>query len=224
MRKVKMVQFNKTGRRLRYRLLRAQNNLAPYPQKREDGGTTSTVLSHLQTLHEKTEKELSAMKERLLRAHADMDNLRKRTAKDKEDIRNFANENLISALLPILDNFDHAWKAAEMAPDFQQFRQGIYLIYQQLMKVLTETGLDTIEALGQPFDPKFHEAVSTDKKENTPDNQITDIIRKGYIFKKRVIRPTLVRVNKIAEKAQGSHPNAIRPNPLIQGEPLAPND
>ena len=68
------------------------------------------------------------MKERLLRAHADMDNLRKRTAKDKEDIRNFANENLICALLPILDNFDHAWKAAEMAPDFQQFRQGIYLI------------------------------------------------------------------------------------------------
>lgn len=219
-----MEKFAKSGRRFRYRLRRAQHELAPFPQQPEEGGASPAVLNHLKTLHEKTEKELAAMKERLLRAHADMDNLRKRTAKDKEEARNFANENLICALLPILDNFDHAWKAAETTPDFQTFHHGVSLIYQQLMKVLAEAGLDSIEALGQPFDPKFHEAISTDSKEDVPDNQVTDIMRKGYTFKKRVVRPTLVRVNKIAEKAEVSHPSAIRPNPLIQGEPLKPNE
>ena len=208
-------------RRMKYRLRRAFYHLTPYPPSgAAEQGLSPNVLDHLKKIRDREMEEMHSLKDRLLRAHADMDNLRKRLAREKQDIIKFANENLICALLPILDNFDHAWKAAESSPNFASFHQGISLIYQLMQKVLNEAGLETINALGQSFDPKIHEAISAEYKEDVPENQIVNTIRKGYLLKGRLIRPALVRVNKKPEQNETPRPSALKPNPLIKAEPL----
>lgn len=176
---------------------------------------SKAVFDNLKSLHE---KEVGQLKERLIRCHADMDNLRKRTSKEREEIVKFANETLISNMLPILDNFEHAWKASEQSEDFESFRKGIQMIYQQLMSVLTDSGLEKIQAKGEQFDPRFHHAVATDWKEDIDENRVIDVMREGFLYQGRVIRPAMVRVNKKPEKSEGV---SMKPNPNIQPEPLS---
>src|SRR5882672_1617341 len=101
--------------------------------------------------------------ERLLRTTADLDNFKKRAAREKQDAIKFANEGLLQKLIPVLDNFDMALSAAQntQQPDaVQSLQTGINMICQQLKSALVETGLEEVDAAGKPFDPNLHEAVS----------------------------------------------------------------
>jgi len=207
--------------RQKYRLRRARYQMELPPQQERKDTVSGAILENLKRIREREIKEAQSFKDMLLRAHADMENLRKRTAREREETIRFANENLICSLLPVLDNFDHAWKTTESSQDLQTFQKGINLIYQQLMKVLGEAGLEGIDEVDTPFDPKNHEAITTEYHEDKPENYVTHIIRKGYRMKGRLIRPALVKVNKKPEKAETPHHGTLRPNPKIKGEPLA---
>jgi molecular chaperone GrpE len=137
--------------------------------------------------------------ERLLRTTADTDNFKKRAAREKEEAVKFANESLIKKLVPVVDNFDMALAATNQAGDAnaaQSLQTGVAMIQQQLKSLLTEAGLQEIDAAGKPFDPNWHEAVSEQETAEVPEGRVLQQLRKGYKLRDRLIRPATVIVAK----------------------------
>jgi len=134
--------------------------------------------------------------ERLVRTSADFDNFKKRAAREKQDAIRYANEALLEKLVPVLDNFDAALSAVQTTPSGagQSVQAGVAMIFQQLKKVLTESGLEEVDANGQKFDPNLHEAVSQQEAANVPEDQVLQQLRKGYKLRDRLLRPATVVV------------------------------
>ena len=136
--------------------------------------------------------------ERLLRTTADFDNFKKRAAREKIESAQYATFSLLQKVLPVLDNFEMALAAAQSAKDdkLTSLQAGVQMIQQQLKSVLTETGLEEINATGQVFDPNFHEAVSEQESADVAEGNVLQQLRKGYKFKDRLLRPATVIVAK----------------------------
>ncbi|HEX3989059.1 MAG TPA: nucleotide exchange factor GrpE [Verrucomicrobiae bacterium] len=137
--------------------------------------------------------------DRLLRQTADFDNYKKRAARERQDSISYANESLLTKLLPVLDAFEMALAAAANAGEpaaAHSLQAGIVMISNQLKSVLAESGLEEINAGGKPFDPNLHEAVSEEATNEVPDGHVVRQIRKGYRFRNRLIRPAGVVVAK----------------------------
>jgi len=136
--------------------------------------------------------------ERLLRTTADFDNFKKRAAREKQDAIRYANEGLLEKLVPVLDNFDAALSAAQTnsAGGAQSLQTGVAMIFQQLKKVLTEYGLEEVDAAGQKFDPNLHEAVSQQESTDVSEGEVLQQLRKGYKLRDRLLRPATVVVAK----------------------------
>lgn len=147
---------------------------------------------------DQTALELAQTKDRLLRLSADFDNFRRRTQKDKEDWSHYAVQNMIEKFLPVLDGLDHAVAAVETAgPETRKVLDGFMMIHKQFADILQQEGLKEIQALNQPFDPNFHEAViHAAPEEGQEDNQVVMVLRKGYTFRDRLLRPSMVKVTK----------------------------
>ena len=141
------------------------------------------------------EAALAETQDRYLRAAAEIDNIRKRARAEADEARRYANERLLSDLVPVLDNFTRALESAEQSQDFEALKSGVSLIQRQLTEVLTRAGLQRIEALGQPFDPNFHEAImQVEREEGQGPNQVVEELQPGYKLNDRVVRPSLVKV------------------------------
>jgi molecular chaperone GrpE len=135
--------------------------------------------------------------ERLLRTTADFDNYKKRAAREKQEAIKYANESLLQKLMPVLDNFDMALAAQKTVPDAgQSLQAGINMIFQQLKSALAEMGLEEVEAIGKPFDPNLHEALSQQESSEVPDGHVLQQLRKGYKLRDRLLRPASVVVAK----------------------------
>ncbi|MEI7532884.1 MAG: nucleotide exchange factor GrpE [Verrucomicrobiae bacterium] len=136
--------------------------------------------------------------ERLLRTTADFDNFKKRAAREKIESAQYATFSLLQKVLPVLDNFEMALAAAHSAKadKLTSLQAGVQMIQQQLKSVLTETGLEEIDATGQVFDPNFHEAVSEQESADVAEGNVLQQLRKGYKFKDRLLRPATVIVAK----------------------------
>ncbi len=134
--------------------------------------------------------------DRLLRTTADLENFKKRAVREKQDAIRFANEGLLTRLIPALDNLDMALAAAQNADGatVDSLRTGIAMIYNQLKNALAETGLEEIDATHQPFNPNLHEAVSQEESSETPEGHVIRQLRKGYKLRERLIRPASVVV------------------------------
>ncbi len=136
--------------------------------------------------------------DRYLRVTADLENFKKRAAREKVDAIKFASESLIQKLIPVLDNFDMALHAVQSAAneDNQSVTAGIAMIHQQLKGALVESGLEEVDAAGKPFDPTWHEAVSEKETDEVPDGHVVQQLRKGYKLRDRLLRPATVIVAK----------------------------
>lgn len=138
------------------------------------------------------EAELKEKSDRVLRLQADFENFRRRTAKEKEELAAVITQNMLSDLLPLLDNFERALAVEQT--DVEAFQKGVEMIHTQLREVMQKHGLEAIEAEGQPFDPNFHQAVMRVEDADAEDGTITQVLQKGYQAKGRVIRPAMVQV------------------------------
>ncbi len=157
-------------------------------------------IDELKKKSEEKEKEIKEHHDRLLRLAADFENYKKRAAKEKEEWTKFANEDLIRAILPFIDNLERAINHAEKVSDTGVLIEGVRLTIQQLLQTLSRFGLSTFESVGKPFDPTVHEAmlvVETDKHE---PNQVVEEFQKGYLLNDRLLRPATVSVSKPPEK------------------------
>jgi molecular chaperone GrpE len=140
--------------------------------------------------------------DRLLRQTADFDNYKKRAARERQDSVAYANESLLTKLLPILDAFEMAIAAAtnsnSKAGDAaaQSLQTGVVMVSNQLKSILADSGLEEIDAAGKAFDPNLHEAVSQEASGNVKEGQVLRQIRKGYRFRNRLLRPAGVVVAK----------------------------
>ena len=137
-------------------------------------------------------------KDRFLRLSADFDNFRKRTIRDKEDWSRYASQSMMEKLLPIADNLDAAEAAVMNAgAEAQSVAEGLRMIQRQFIEVLSQEGLSEIQALGEVFDPTIHEAVMTvAPADGQRENEVTAVFRKGYMYKDKVLRPSMVQVAK----------------------------
>lgn len=144
---------------------------------------------------EKLKAERDALLDRLARLQAEFDNARKRAVREQQEFREFAAADVIRNILPILDSFERALKAGGDAGDF---RNGIELIYRQFQDALQKIGVQPIAAMGQPFDPRFHEAIEMVETSEVPDHQVVDELQRGYKYKERLLRPAMVRVARNA--------------------------
>ena len=136
--------------------------------------------------------------ERLLRTTADFDNYKKRAAREKQDAIKYANESLVGKIIPVLDNFEMALAAAQSssADSRKSLQDGVTMIQTQLKSLLTEAGLEDIDATGKPFDPNLHEAVSQEESASIPEGHVLQQLRKGYKLRERLLRPATVIVAK----------------------------
>lgn len=157
----------------------------------------------------KDNKELNELKEKLilseekaLRFQADMINYRKRKDEEVIKICKYANEPLILELLPIIDNFERAinMDGKNLDDELSKFLNGMKMVHISLIELLKQYGLKEIEALNKKFDPTYHAAVTTDSNDKYENEIITEVLQKGYILVDKVIRPAMVKVNKIEGK------------------------
>lgn len=144
---------------------------------------------------EKTEEKADDGNEKYVRLMAEFQNYKKRVAKEKNDIREYATEKLVMELLPVLDNFERAL-AASAEDDPAGYAKGMELIFTQMVTELQKSGLTEVEAEGQDFDPTKHNAVMTEENEELESGKVSKVLQKGYALNDKVIRPSMVAVTK----------------------------
>jgi len=147
-------------------------------------------LEHVSEI-EKLRAERDALVERLARMQAEFDNARKRAAKEQQDYRDYALADVIKALIPVLDSFD---RALQTSPEKSEFHAGVELIQKQLQDALARIGVRPIDAKGEQFDPRYHEAIEMVDTENAKDHEVLEELQRGYKLKDRLLRPAMVKV------------------------------
>jgi len=149
---------------------------------------------------EKLQEEAASYKDRWLRAAAEFENFRRRNEKDRIDWIKSANKDLILELINVYEHLVLAIQSADNDQVPENFRKGIIMVHDQLKDLLKKYGLRRIEAVGEEFDPQYHQAIICTPKEGFDDNIIFDCIQNGYILNDKVLRPARVAVAKAPEE------------------------
>lgn len=156
---------------------------------------TATAGAGAQTVDSELEKlcrERDDLLDRLARLQAEFENARKRGVREQQEYREFALQEAVRNLLPILDSFERALGHRET--ELEEYRAGIELIYKQMQDTLAKLGLRPIPAQGEPFDPHLHQAIEMVETTEAPDQQVLEELQRGYKLKDRLLRPAMVRV------------------------------
>jgi molecular chaperone GrpE len=164
---------------------------SPDPQPVNAGPTDPQALQHE---NERLRAELEQVNADILRERADLENQRKRIARDLDNLRKFANERLLSELLPVFDSLDAGLAAA--GDGTGPLRDGLELTLKQLLKVAADNGLAIIDPKGALFNPDYHQAVSQVEADGIEPGHVVQVFQKGYLLNDRLLRPALVVVAK----------------------------
>ena len=152
-------------------------------------GESPATESELQKLKE----ERDSLLDRLARMQAEFDNARKRASKEQQEFREYAVADAIKSLLPAMDSLE---RALQVKSDAAELRSGVELIYKQLQAALGKLSVHPIVSKGEPFDPRYHEAIEMVETRDAPDHQVIEELQRGYKFKDRLLRPAMVKVAK----------------------------
>jgi molecular chaperone GrpE len=153
------------------------------------GGESSGVESELQRVR----AERDSLLDRLARAQAEFENTRRRESKAQQESREYAIADAIKSLLPVMDSLE---RALHVKSDAAELRSGVELIYKQLQAALGKLSVNPIVSKGEPFDPRYHEAIEMIETTDVPDHQVIEELQRGYKFKDRLLRPAMVKVAK----------------------------
>lgn len=146
---------------------------------------------------QKLKAERDSAVDRLARAQAEFENARRRAAKEQQEFRDYAVADALKSLLPIVDSLE---RAVQVKSDAAELRSGVELIYKQLQSALAKLAVNAIVSEGEPFDPRYHEAIEMVETNETPDHQVIEELQRGYKFKERLLRPAMVKVAKNPER------------------------
>jgi molecular chaperone GrpE len=152
-----------------------------------------------------TEKAGKEFEDRYMRLCAEFENYKKRSAREAQDFRKFANEALIKDLLPVIDNLERAIQSSSPQENHPEnfngsIIEGVQMTLNEILKVLERFHAKPIDSLGQPFDPNYHEAVGQEESDEHEDNIVVREFQRGYLLHDRLIRPAMVMVSKAVSK------------------------
>lgn len=142
------------------------------------------------------EEKLASSEDRYLRLQADFENVKKRNIAERSANQKYRSQSIAEELLPALDGFQKALDTQSDSEQMEALLAGMKMVYGQIMTALEKEGVEEIPALGEQFDPNFHQAVMQDSDDSKESNEITMELQKGYKLKDRVIRPSMVKVNQ----------------------------
>jgi molecular chaperone GrpE len=142
------------------------------------------------------EAKLAEQEAQYLRLRADYDNLARRSRLDREASEKYRAQNILTDILPVMDNLDRALAAEANVEEPSPLFKGVEMVYRQLIDAATREGLEVIEAVGQTFDPNVHQAVMQESDSDQPSGVVLKELQKGYKLKDRVLRPSMVSVNE----------------------------
>ena len=140
--------------------------------------------------------KVKELEDKNLRISAEMINTLRRKDEDNARVMKYANESLIEDILNVVDNFDRALNQNSNSEDVINYQKGMQMIYDNLINILEKYEVKEIEALDKEFDPTYHQAVMTEKVDGKESNIVIEVLRKGYIYKDKVIRPAMVKVSE----------------------------
>ncbi len=175
------------------------------PREEGEGASDTALAAELTAVQEQLAKaigERDEMKDRYARSLAEMENLRKRTAREIEDGRRYSVASIARDLIEVQDNLHRALAGVPAAERDKGLAGGVSLVEAQLAKLLASHGVEPVLSVGQPFDPAFHQAISTEAHPEFPPGTVTSELVKGYRIHDRLLRPAMVRVAE-APKARG---------------------
>lgn len=145
---------------------------------------------------EELRREKDSLQDRLLRTAAEFDNYRKRVERERRDLADFMKADILTEILPIVDNFERAMQAPSDEGD--PLRKGVELIHKQMLDFLRKRGVTPIEALGADFDPNFHQAVIHEPTPFHREGEVIEELQRGYMLGDKLLRPAMVKVAKAA--------------------------
>jgi len=142
--------------------------------------------------------QVKEIEDKLIRSQAEIINYRRRKDEEVARMLKYCNEELILEILPVIDNFERAIKLDDdnLEDELSKFLSGFKIIYSNLISILEKNEVKAINPIGKEFDPIYHQAVLTDNIEDKEDNIVLEVLQKGYMYKDKVIRPAMVKVNK----------------------------
>jgi molecular chaperone GrpE len=146
---------------------------------------------------QKVKAERDSLLDRLARAQAEFENARRRASKEQQEYREYALSDALKTFLPVVDSLERALKVKSQG---HELREGVVLIHKQLQAALAKLSVQPIAAEGQPFDPRYHEAIEMVETDEAPDHQVIEELQRGYRFKDRLLRPAMVKVAKSSGK------------------------
>jgi molecular chaperone GrpE len=194
------------------------NHDATSPEAETAPETAPQVPGDLAELHheltEKT-KEVEENYARLLRMAADLENLKKRQERERAELLQYANENLIKELLPVVDNLERALDHGRQAEAPAPLLEGIEMVQQGFLKALGRFGVTPLDCVGQQFDPAFHNAMMQEETTAVPDCTVTKELQKGYLLHQRLLRPAMVVV---ARNTQNLENTSCKTDSTVQEE------
>lgn len=164
-----------------------ENSTEPEEQNSSQDEAADSIDNNLQ-------EEYDKLNQQYIRLAADFDNYRKRQAQERESLLKFGTENALRNLIEVLDNFERGQKALENVEDCEKVKESFNLVHKQVCEILTKMGLEEIKAIGEEFDPNFHEAVMQTPTSEHKEHTVIEELQKGYKMGDRVLRPTLVNV------------------------------
>ncbi len=153
---------------------------------------TNEAPSELELLQKQLDEETN----RHLRLRADYENFKRRAQLDRESAEKYKSQGILSNLLPVLDNFERAMQVETVSEESQSLRKGLEMVYKTLVEATEREGLQVIDAEGVSFDPNLHQAVMTETDDSKESGVILQELQKGYKYKDRVLRPSMVKVNE----------------------------
>jgi len=153
---------------------------------------TNEAPSELELLQKQLEEETN----RHLRLRADYENFKRRAQLDRESAEKYKSQGILSNLLPVLDNFERAMQVETVSEESQSLRKGLEMVYKTLVEATEREGLQVIDAEGVSFDPNLHQAVMTETDDSKESGVVLQELQKGYKYKDRVLRPSMVKVNE----------------------------
>ena len=169
------------------------------PEKTDQTGVDG-LMKDLEAKLEVKEQEAKENYDRLLRVSAEFENYKKRTSRELEEFRKFANQSLIKEMLSVVDNLELAMNSANGHKAIDQgLLQGLDMTHKEILKVFEKFDVKPIEAKGQVFDPTFHEAVMQEETDNFDENTVITELQKGYLIHDRLLRPAMVVVARSKE-------------------------
>ncbi len=180
----------------------ANQELTLEKEKEEKKKTPEELIKELEDKLEEKERKIKELEDKLIRVVAEMEHLKRRFKKEKEEYQKYCHEEIVKAIIPAIDNLERAISHASSKENFEAIKEGVEITLKLLLKSLEEFGVKQIPAKGKKFDPFYHEAMSTVETDEYEPGTVVEEFRKGYMLGDRLLRPSLVSVAKKPEEKE----------------------